>query len=129
MFKRATVTFDTSRIAFHYQDFRNIKDYGLPQYPPGHRAAVPVQRERLSDLYVDVLLTGSRHTAPPDQDHRGESHANGDGVGDPIPEVPIPMHDRKSLNELDERAERRQQRRDHEQIAPRKAATARPVRA
>ena len=24
-----------SRIAFHYLDFRNIKYYGLPQYPPG----------------------------------------------------------------------------------------------
>jgi hypothetical protein len=35
MFKRATVTFDASRITFHYKDFRNIKDYGLPQYPPG----------------------------------------------------------------------------------------------
>ena len=35
MFKRATVTVDASRIAFHYKDFRNIKDYGLPQYQPG----------------------------------------------------------------------------------------------
>ena len=24
-----------SRIDFHYLDFRNIKDYGLPQYTPG----------------------------------------------------------------------------------------------
>jgi hypothetical protein len=35
MFKRATVTFDASRITFHYDDFRNIKYYGLPQYQPG----------------------------------------------------------------------------------------------
>ncbi len=35
IFKRATVTFDAERINFRYQDFRNIKDYGLPQYPPG----------------------------------------------------------------------------------------------
>jgi hypothetical protein len=35
MFKRATVTFDASRITFHYSDFRNIKYYGLPQYLPG----------------------------------------------------------------------------------------------
>ena len=35
MFKRATVTLDASRIAFHYSDFRNIKYYGLPQYQPG----------------------------------------------------------------------------------------------
>jgi len=35
MFKRATVTFDASRITFHYQDFRDIKNYGLPQYQPG----------------------------------------------------------------------------------------------
>ena len=35
MFKRATATFDVSRITFHYSDFRNIKYYGLPQYQPG----------------------------------------------------------------------------------------------
>jgi hypothetical protein len=35
MFKRATVTFDASRITFHYKDFTNIKYYGLPQYQPG----------------------------------------------------------------------------------------------
>src|SRR5271167_2824531 len=34
-FKRATVTLDVSRIHFNYTDFRNIKYYGLPQYPPG----------------------------------------------------------------------------------------------
>jgi hypothetical protein len=35
IFKRATVTFDVSRITFHYLDFRNIKNYGVPQYTPG----------------------------------------------------------------------------------------------
>jgi len=35
IFKRATATFDVSRITFHYLDFRNIKFYGLPQYQPG----------------------------------------------------------------------------------------------
>jgi len=35
MFKRATATFDVSRISFHYLDFRNIKYYGVPQYLPG----------------------------------------------------------------------------------------------
>jgi len=34
-FKRGTVTLDVSRIRFNYLDFRNIKDYGLPQYSPG----------------------------------------------------------------------------------------------
>jgi hypothetical protein len=34
-FKRATVTFDLSRIRFNYLDFRNIKYYGVPQYAPG----------------------------------------------------------------------------------------------
>jgi hypothetical protein len=34
-FKRGTVTLDVSRIRFNYQDFRNIKNYGLPQYTPG----------------------------------------------------------------------------------------------
>ena len=35
IFKRATATFDVSRITFHYLDFRNIKYYGVPQYQPG----------------------------------------------------------------------------------------------
>jgi hypothetical protein len=34
-FKRATATFDVSRISYHYLDFRNIKYYGVPQYLPG----------------------------------------------------------------------------------------------
>jgi hypothetical protein len=34
-FKRATLTVDVSRVTFHYQDFTNIKYYGLPQYQPG----------------------------------------------------------------------------------------------
>ena len=35
VFKRGTVTFDASRIRFNYQDFRNIKDFGVPQFGPG----------------------------------------------------------------------------------------------
>ena len=36
VFKRGTVTFDASRIRFNYQDFRNIKDFGVAQgYSPG----------------------------------------------------------------------------------------------
>jgi Protein of unknown function (DUF3570) len=35
MFKRGTVTVDLSRIQFHYLDFTDIKDYGLPEYQPG----------------------------------------------------------------------------------------------
>jgi len=35
MFKRGTVTLDVSRIRFDYLDFRNIKDYGVPQFAPG----------------------------------------------------------------------------------------------
>jgi hypothetical protein len=38
MFKRATATFDVSRVAYKYTDFRNIKYYGVssnPSYPPG----------------------------------------------------------------------------------------------
>jgi hypothetical protein len=34
IFKRGTVTFDISRIAFHYLDFTDIKYYGLPEYQP-----------------------------------------------------------------------------------------------
>jgi hypothetical protein len=35
VFKRGTVTADVSRIRFNYLDFRNIKEFGLPQYEPG----------------------------------------------------------------------------------------------
>jgi hypothetical protein len=35
VFKRGTLTADVSRIRFNYQDFRNIKNYGVPQYQPG----------------------------------------------------------------------------------------------
>jgi hypothetical protein len=35
IFKRGTATFDISRVQYKYLDFRNIKDYGLPQYQPG----------------------------------------------------------------------------------------------
>ena len=35
-FKRGTVTFDVSRVQFKYDDFRNIKDYGIANgFPPG----------------------------------------------------------------------------------------------
>jgi hypothetical protein len=33
--KRGTVTFDASRIRFNYLDFRNIKNFGVPQYSAG----------------------------------------------------------------------------------------------
>jgi hypothetical protein len=35
MFKRGTATLDFSRISFHYLDFRDTRDYGLPAYQPG----------------------------------------------------------------------------------------------
>jgi hypothetical protein len=35
IFKRGTVTVDVSRIRFNYLDFRDIKDFGPPQYKPG----------------------------------------------------------------------------------------------
>ena len=35
VFKRGTVTVDVSRIRFNYLDFRDIKDFGPPQYKPG----------------------------------------------------------------------------------------------
>jgi len=36
VFKRGTVTFDASRIRFNYQDFRNIKNFGVAQgFGPG----------------------------------------------------------------------------------------------
>jgi Protein of unknown function (DUF3570) len=35
IFKRGTVTLDVSRIRFKYLDFRDIKDFGEPQYLPG----------------------------------------------------------------------------------------------
>jgi hypothetical protein len=35
IFKRMTATVDISRIRFNYSDFRDIKDFGVPQYTPG----------------------------------------------------------------------------------------------
>jgi hypothetical protein len=35
VFKRMTATVDISRIRFSYSDFRDIKDFGVPQYSPG----------------------------------------------------------------------------------------------
>jgi hypothetical protein len=35
IFKRGTATVDLSRINFHYLDFTDIKDFGLPEYQPG----------------------------------------------------------------------------------------------
>jgi hypothetical protein len=35
VFKRGTATLDVSRIDFKYSDFRDIRDYGVPQYAPG----------------------------------------------------------------------------------------------
>jgi hypothetical protein len=35
IFKRGTITFDVSRMHFNYLDFRDIKDFGEPQYLPG----------------------------------------------------------------------------------------------
>jgi Protein of unknown function (DUF3570) len=36
IFKRMTATVDISRIRFSYSDFRDIKDFGVPQYTPGN---------------------------------------------------------------------------------------------
>jgi hypothetical protein len=36
IFKRGTVTVDVSRIQFHYLDFRDIRDYGIPTYTAGN---------------------------------------------------------------------------------------------
>jgi hypothetical protein len=41
-FKRATATFDISRISFHYTDFRNIKDYGVTSTPPYQPGTEPL---------------------------------------------------------------------------------------
>ena len=31
-----TATFDVERIHFSYSDFRDIKDFGIPEYTPGN---------------------------------------------------------------------------------------------
>jgi hypothetical protein len=35
IFKRMTATADVSRIHFSYSDFRDVKDFGVPQFNPG----------------------------------------------------------------------------------------------
>ena len=131
IFKRATVTFDISRITFHYLDFTNIKYYGVQAavIPAGRRTAVPVQRHRVAALHVDVLLTGFGDAAPPDQQHGRERGNDGEGIRHPIPEIPVAVHDGESLNELDECAECRQQRAMTKRLRLGNAAAARPVSA
>jgi hypothetical protein len=53
VFKRGTVTLDYSRIRFNYLDFRNIKDFGLPQYQPG---AEPLYRFNANVFQVFVSM-------------------------------------------------------------------------
>jgi hypothetical protein len=53
IFKRATATLDLSRITFHYLDFTDIKDYGLPEYQPG---AEPLYHFNATVLQVYVSM-------------------------------------------------------------------------
>src|SRR5271170_250762 len=54
-FKRATVTLDISRIRFNYTDFRNIKYYGVPQYPPGTEPLYYFNAT-VSQIYVSMFF-------------------------------------------------------------------------
>src|SRR5271168_2997743 len=54
-FKRATVTLDVSRIRFNYTDFRNIKYYGVPQYPPGTEPLYYFNAT-VSQIYVSMFF-------------------------------------------------------------------------
>jgi Protein of unknown function (DUF3570) len=54
-FKRATVTLDVSRIHFNYTDFRNIKYYGVPQYPPGTEPLYNFNAT-VSQIYVSMFF-------------------------------------------------------------------------
>jgi Protein of unknown function (DUF3570) len=55
VFKRGTLTFDISRIRFIYDDFRNIKYYGVPQYPPGTEPLYNFNAT-VSQLYVSMFF-------------------------------------------------------------------------
>jgi hypothetical protein len=55
VFKRGTLTFDISRIRFNYDDFRNIKYYGVPQYPPGTEPLYNFNAT-VSQLYVSMFF-------------------------------------------------------------------------
>jgi hypothetical protein len=55
VFKRGTVTADVSRIRFNYLDFRNIKDFGLPQYEPGDEPLYQFSAT-VYQLYVSVYF-------------------------------------------------------------------------
>ena len=55
VFKRGTFTADLSRIRFNYLDFRNIKDFGLPQYQPGEEPLYNFNATVLQ-LYVSMYF-------------------------------------------------------------------------
>jgi hypothetical protein len=55
VFKRGTVTADLSHIHFNYLDFRNIKDFGLPQYQPGEEPLYNFNATVLQ-LYVSMYF-------------------------------------------------------------------------
>jgi hypothetical protein len=55
IFKRGTFTADVSRIHFNYLDFRNIKDFGVPQYQPGEEPLYKYDATVLQ-LYVSMYF-------------------------------------------------------------------------
>ena len=126
IFKRATITGDVSRIDFRYSRFSQHQVLRRAQLPPGHRAALRFQRDGLADLYIDVLLTRSDESPPPYQDHRCEGRNDRECVGNPIPKISVSLHDVEALNELDQGAESRQQRRNRKEIAPRERRRGKP---
>ena len=71
IFKRATATFDVSRITFHYVDFRNIKYLASRDTP---RAMSPSTSSTPWCINSTCLCSsdGSDPATPPPQDHRGE---------------------------------------------------------
>jgi hypothetical protein len=58
-------------------------------------------------------------SSPPYQCHRRKRGNDCDGVGYPIPEIAISVHERQGLNQFDRSAEGRKRNSKHEQSAPR----------
>jgi hypothetical protein len=55
IFKRGTASFDISRVHYKYLDFRNIKNYGVPEYLPGDEPLYNFNAT-IGQLYVSMFF-------------------------------------------------------------------------
>ena len=112
---------DISRIHFNYLDFRDIKDYGVPQYQPGTEPLYNSTPPSIKSI-CRCSLTRTLPLAPTLLEASGRRR-RWRWYRRPNPRSPDPAARWEALNELDECAEPRQERRDDQRLRCGKAAT------